>query len=99
MKARPSPEKDVKTGTAKESSDKQVNKRLLEDLVQISKKHEESWKVFFMTLGEQVWKIPNAFPIMDIQKEWEFARGLLEEVPTTQFSCIYRLFTVQRFSV
>lgn len=99
MKARSPPEQDVKTGAAKGSFDEQVNPKLLKDLVQISKKHEESWRVFFMTLGEQVWKVPHAFPMMDIQKEWEFAHGLLEEVPKTQFSCICRLFTAQHFSV
>lgn len=82
MKVRSSSEKDVKTGTAKESSDKQVNKKLLEDLGQISEKHKKSWEVFFKTLGGQVWKIPNAFPMMDIQKEWEFAGGLLDELGT-----------------
>jgi len=44
------------------------------------KKHEESWQTFFMTLGEQVWNVPWKVPKMDIQKEWEFARGLLDEV-------------------
>ena len=44
------------------------------------KKHVESWETFFMTLGEQIWNVPWKVPKMDIQKEWEFARGLLDEV-------------------
>ena len=44
------------------------------------KKHVESWETFFMTLGEQIWNVPWKVPKMDIQKEWEFTRGLLHEV-------------------
>jgi len=44
------------------------------------KTHEESWMVFFRTLGEQVWNVPHFVPMMNIQREWQFAKGLLNEV-------------------
>jgi len=43
-------------------------------------KHEESWKMFFKTLGEQVWNVPNLVPMMNIQREWEFASAILNEL-------------------
>ena len=56
------------------------------------KKHEESWTVFFRTLGEQVWNVPNFVPKMNIQREWEFANGLLNEV-----SRIYCLYMIEEY--
>ena len=53
----------------------------MQEVMNELKKHKKSWKTFFMTLGEQVWNVPWKVPKMDIQKEWEFARGLLAEVP------------------
>ena len=57
----------------------EMTSEMLEVLDEL-KKHEESWTTFFMTLGDQVWNAPWKVPKMDIQKEWEFARGLLDEV-------------------
>lgn len=54
------------------------------------KSHEESWKVFFRLLGEQVWNVPNFVPKMNIQREWEFANGLLNEV-----SRLYLLYIIE----
>jgi hypothetical protein len=43
-------------------------------------KHVETWKIFFMTLGEQVWNVPFKVPKMDIQREWENTEAILHEV-------------------
>ena len=62
-----------------EPSNSEMTSEMLEVMAGL-KKHEESWQTFFKTLGEQVWNVPGKVPEMDIQKEWEFARGLLDEV-------------------
>lgn len=54
--------------------------KLFEEIENTLKKHKKSWKVFFKTLGEQVWNVPNLVPMMNIQREWEFTKGLLNEV-------------------
>ena len=54
--------------------------KLFEEIDNTIKKHKKSWKVFFKTLGEQVWNVPNLVPMMNIQREWEFTQGLLNEV-------------------
>ncbi|CAB4015885.1 Hypothetical predicted protein [Paramuricea clavata] len=43
-------------------------------------KHVETWKNFFMTLGEQVWNVPFKFPKMDIQREWKNTEAILHEI-------------------
>ncbi|XP_020631040.1 uncharacterized protein LOC110068020 isoform X1 [Orbicella faveolata] len=54
--------------------------KVFEEIEKTLNKHEESWKVFFRTLGEQVWNVPNFVPMMNIQSEWEFTKGLLDEL-------------------
>ena len=54
--------------------------KVFDEIEKTLKKHEESWATFFRTLGEQVWNVPNFVPMMNIQREWEFAKGLLDEV-------------------
>ena len=54
--------------------------KVLDDIEETLKKHEKSWEVFFRTLAEQVWNVPNLVPMMNIQREWEFAEGLRDEV-------------------
>lgn len=54
--------------------------KVFEEIEKALNKHEESWKVFFKTLGEQVWNVPNFVPMMNIQREFEFAKGMLDEV-------------------
>lgn len=56
------------------------NAKVLEEIEKTLKKHEKSWEVFFRTLGEQVWNVPNLVPMMNIQREWKFSEGLFEEV-------------------
>ena len=51
-------------------------KKIIKDL----KKHEKTWKAFFMTLGEDVWNVPFKARKMDIEKEWEITSGILKEV-------------------
>lgn len=54
--------------------------KVFEEIEKALNKHEESWKVFFKTLGEQVWNVPNFVPMVNIQREFEFAKGMLDEV-------------------
>ena len=63
-----------------------VNK-ILEEINEISKKHDNSWEVFFHTLAEQVWNVPNLVPMMNIEREIEFAEGLYADVSNS--CCIY----------
>lgn len=60
--------------------DADADAEFFEKIKKTLKNHEKSWTVFFRTLGEQVWNVPNSFPKMNIQREWEFADGLLNEV-------------------
>ena len=52
------------------------SKKVIEDL----KKHEKTWKAFFMTLGEDVWNVPFKARKINIEKEWENTSGILSEV-------------------
>lgn len=54
--------------------------KLFEEIENGLKKHMTSWTAFFKTFGEQVWNVPNFVPMMNIQREWEFAHGLVNEV-------------------
>lgn len=54
--------------------------KLFEEIENSLKKHVTSWEVFFKTLGEQVWNVPNFVPKMNIEREWEFTDGLVKEV-------------------
>lgn len=44
------------------------NAKVLEEIEKTLKKHEKSWEVFFRTLGEQVWNVPNLVPMMNIKR-------------------------------
>lgn len=48
--------------------------KVLEEVENTLKKHEKSWEVSFNTLGQQVWNVPNKAPMMNIQRQWEFAQ-------------------------
>ena len=52
----------------------------IEEIEKTLNEHVKSWEVFFRTLAEQVWNVPNFVPMMNIQREWEFAEGLGDEV-------------------
>ncbi|CAB4018458.1 FAD linked oxidase domain-containing [Paramuricea clavata] len=60
-----------------------VNDAIVNDSEMIFKdleKHVETWKTFFMTLGEQVWNVPFKVPKMDIQREWKNTEAILHEI-------------------
>lgn len=50
------------------------------NVAQHVKEHEKSWEEFWTSVGEQVWTVPNAVPRMNIDREWNMALGLAEEV-------------------
>ena len=58
----------------------EMTSEMRDEVVRDLERHKNSWETFFMTLGEQVWNIPWKVPKMDIQKEWEFAFGVIREV-------------------
>ena len=63
-----------------ESYESEDDAEVLEEVESTLMKHEKSWEFFFNTLGQQVWNVPNKVPMMNIQREWEFAQGLIDEV-------------------
>jgi len=40
----------------------------------------DSWKEFWISVGEQVWSFPNAGPRLNIERQWKMAHGLMEEL-------------------
>merc|ERR1711872_225287 len=40
----------------------------------------ESWKEFWISVGEQIWSFPNAGPRLNIERQWKMAHGLMEEL-------------------
>ena len=60
--------------------------KFVEEIKKTFDKYEKFWEDFFCTLGEQVWNVPNSFPVMNIQREFKFAEGLYHEVSTDNFS-------------
>ena len=58
----------------------EMTSEMRDEVVRDLERHKDSWETFFMTLGEQAWNIPRKVHKMDIQKEWEFAFGVIREV-------------------
>ena len=52
---------------------------------QVDKEKMDSYKEFWASVGEQVWSIPNASPVLNIEREWKMAHGLMEEVRRSSF--------------
>jgi len=46
----------------------------------MGKANVDSWKEFWVSVGEQVWSFPHAGPRMNIERQWKMAHGLMEEL-------------------